>query len=45
MGNSISLGMEVVALASVGLLYLVIRRRNMKRATGADAETGFTYTI
>jgi hypothetical protein len=49
MGNSVSFGMEAVALISTGLMYLVIRRRNAKRAervaTGELSETEFKYVL
>ncbi|KAF7545218.1 hypothetical protein G7Z17_g9358 [Cylindrodendrum hubeiense] len=49
MGNSISLGMEVIAWLSVGLIYAVVRRRQSKRATlvanGEASETEFKYIV
>jgi len=49
MGNSVSFGMEAVALISTGLMYLVIRRRNAKRAeriaTGELSQTEFKYVL
>lgn len=49
MGNSVSFGMEAVALISSGLMYLVIRRRNAKRAemivNGELSETDFKYIL
>ncbi|KAH7120599.1 major facilitator superfamily domain-containing protein [Dactylonectria macrodidyma] len=48
MGNSVSLGMEAAALAAVGGLYLVIRRRSAKKAALANAEdpeATFTYVL
>ncbi|OBT70771.1 hypothetical protein VF21_10192 [Pseudogymnoascus sp. 05NY08] len=49
MGNSVSLGMEAVALMSVGAIYLVIRRRNAKNAAlvanGEIGEAVFKYVM
>ncbi|KAH6877073.1 major facilitator superfamily domain-containing protein [Thelonectria olida] len=47
MGNSVSLAMEACALISVGLIYLVIRRRNAKRASGVQGESreDFEYVV
>jgi hypothetical protein len=49
MGNSVSLGMEAVALICVGGISLVIRRRNTKRAeliaNGELSEEDFKYIM
>ena len=49
MGNSISLGMEVVALLGAGFMYLLIKRRNDKRAAmvanGGPSEAEFKYVL
>ncbi|RDL30983.1 Uncharacterized protein BP5553_09772 [Venustampulla echinocandica] len=49
-GNSISLGMEFVALICVGLIYLLLRRRNAKSALVTDniddvKQSNFKYTM
>jgi hypothetical protein len=48
MGNSVSLAMEACALIAVGLIYLVIRRRNAKRTSGVQGESQeeeFEYVV
>lgn len=32
MGNAVSLAMEAIAMIAVGLIYIVVRRRNAKQA-------------